>query len=283
MGIRTLSKEDIDFAVSLTVEEGWNYTPAEIGLMLELDPEGSFVYEEKEPLGMATCVTYGKTGVLGHLIVTKKGRGRRIGHSLVDAAVDYMEGKGVESILVFATEEAVKLYQSHGFALRGVTSCMHSRLDSTFHRIPSTDCVLLEKSDLSEVIDIDHRLFGDDRGRLIELLYEESPEGAFKIERDGRIEGFIFGRPDHIGYNLGPWVCLTGDENDAEALFRAAVSTFDDGKIYMGAFTSNLAALKIADLLPPINRWRIPMMTRGKLRYHEDTSKVFGIAAYELG
>lgn len=51
----------------------------------------------------------------------------------------------------------------------------------------------------------------------------------------------------------------------------------------MGAFTSNLNALKIADELPPINRWRIPVMVRGKERYQEDTSKVFGIAAYELG
>jgi GNAT superfamily N-acetyltransferase len=283
MGIRNLGKEDIGFAVTLTVEEGWYYTPAEIELMLKLDPKGSFVYEDEEPLGMATCVTYGRTGVLGHLIVSKKGRGRRIGHSLVDAAVDYMEGRGVDSILVHATEEAVKLYQNHGFAKCDVTSCMHLRLDDKFHRCPSGGCVQLEKSDLPEVIDIDHRLFGDDRSRLIKLLYEESPEGAFKIERAGSIEGFIFGRPDHVGYNLGPWVCLTGEERDAEALFRTAVSTFNNGKIYMGAFTSNLTALKIADELPPINRWRIPMMTRGKGRYRADTSKVFGIAAYELG
>lgn len=283
MGIRNLGKEDIGFAVSLTVEEGWYYTPAEIELMLRLDPKGSFVYEDEEPLGMATCVTYGRTGVLGHLIVSKKGRGRRIGHSLVDAAVDYMEGRGVDSILVHATEEAVKLYQNHGFAVCDVTSCIHLRLDDRFHRGPSEACVQLEESDLPEVIDIDHRLFGDDRSRLIKLLYEESPEGAFKIERAGSIEGFIFGRPDHVGYNLGPWVCLTGEERDAEALFRTAVSTFDNGKIYMGAFASNLTALKIADELPPIKRWRIPMMTRGKGRYNADTSKIFGIAAYELG
>jgi GNAT superfamily N-acetyltransferase len=283
MGIRTLGTEDMDFAVSLTVEEGWNYTPAEIGLMLELDPEGSFVYEEKEPLGIATCVTYGHTGVLGHLIVSKKGRGRKIGHALVDAAINYMEGKGAESVLVHSTQEAVKLYQSHGFTRRNETLCMHLRLDNAFNRSTSTDCAQLEKSDLSEVIRIDQKLFGDDRGRLIKLLYEESPEGAFKIERGGKIQGFIFVRPDHIGYNLGPWVSLTGDKKDAEALFRTAVSRFGNGKIYMGAFTSNLTALKIADELPTINRWRIPVMVRGKERYQEDTSKVFGISAYELG
>jgi hypothetical protein len=251
--------------------------------MLELDPEGSFVYEEEVPLGIATCVTYGRTGVLGHLIVSKSGRGRKIGHSLVDAAVEYMEGRGAESILVHATEEAVRLYQNHGFAIRDETSCIHLKLDNSFRRSSSAECSQLERSDLSEIIDIDQRLFGDDRGRLIELLYEESPEGAFKIDRAGKIEGFIFGRPDHVGSNLGPWVCLTGDERDADALFRTTLSTLGNGKIYMGAFTSNLAALKIADELPMINRWRIRLMTKGKARYHVDTSKVFGIAAYELG
>jgi len=257
MGMRTLGKEDINFAVSLTIEEGWYYTPAEIELMLKLDPEGSFVYEEEEPLGVATCVTYGRTGVLGHLIVSKKGRGRKIGHSLVDAAINYMEGKGAESILVHATEEAVKLYQNHGFTISDVTSCMHLRLDSRHHRNPSEACTQLERSELPEVIDIDRRLFGDDRSRLIKLLYDESPERAFKIGCAGSIVGFIFGRPDHVGYNLGPWVCLIGDERDAEALFRTVVSTFPDGKVYMGAFTSNLTALKIADQLPPINTWQI--------------------------
>ena len=283
MGIRNLTRKDIEFAVSLTVDEGWNYTPGEIGLMLDLDPDGSFVYEDEVPLGMATCVTYGRTGVLGHLIVSKKGRGRKIGNSLVEAAVDYMESKGAEAILVHATEAAVRLYQKHGFTVRDQTSCMHLKLDSAYHRKSSSLCSEIHESELSEVIDVDQRLFGDDRGKLLERLHKEYPKGAFKLERGGRIEGFIFGRPDHIGNNLGPWACLSGVEGDAEALFRTALSALTDGKIYMGAFTSNHAALKIANELPTINKWHIQFMTKGKSRYHVDTNKVYGIAAYELG
>lgn len=283
MGIRTLKSEDIEFAVSLTIDEGWNYTPAEIGLMLDLDPEGSFVYEDDVPLGIATCVTYGETGVLGHLIVSKKGRGRRIGHSLVEAAIDYMEGRGAESIVVCATETAVGLYKSHGFIVREMTSCMHQRLDDSYRRVPSPECPRMKRSDLREVIGIDKTLFGDDRGRLIERLYDEHPSGAFKLERDGRIEGFVLGRPDHVGNNLGPWMCLTGDPKDAEALFRTALSSLSNGKLYMGAFASNSEALRIANELPTINSWRVPLMTRGENRYHKDMGKVFGIAAYELG
>lgn len=283
MGIRRLRRKDIDFAVSLTVEEGWNYTPAEIGLMLDLDPEGSFIYEDGVPLGIATCVTYGNTGVLGHLIVSKKGRGRRVGHSLLEAAIGYMEGKGARAIVVCATEAAVRLYQAHGFVIREMTSCMHLRLDDSCRREPSPECPMMERADLAEVIDIDRGLFGDDRRKLIERLYDEHPAGAFKLVRDGVIVGFILGRPDHVGNNLGPWMCLTGDAKDAEALFRTALSSLSNGKLYMGSFTSNSSALRIANELPTINGWRVPLMTRGEDRYHTDRSKVFGIAAYELG
>lgn len=283
MGVRILGKKDIGFAVSLTEEEGWYYTARELEVMLRMDPEGSFVFEDGEPLGFATCVTYGRTGVLGHLIVSKKGRGRKMGDSLVSAAVDYMSSKDVESMLVLATQEAVKLYQRHGFEIRDEISCMHSRLDDKFDRASSASCTRLMESDLDEVIVIDRRLFGDDRTRLIRILYHEAPDHCFKIERGDRIEGFIFTRPDHIGYNLGPWVCLTGAASDAEALFRTALSSMGNGKLYSGSFSSNQVALKIMDETPRINQWRIPLMIRGRARYSADTSKVFGIAAFELG
>jgi GNAT superfamily N-acetyltransferase len=283
MGIRTLGKEDIDFAVSLTIEEGWNYTPGELNLMQRLDPGGSFIYEEEEPLGFATCVTYGRTGVLGHLVVSKKGRGRKIGNSLIGAALDYMTSKRVKSTLVYATQEAIGLYKKHGFAVLEETSCIHLKLDETVRREPSPDCLRLNEADLPEVIRIDAKLFGDDRGRLIEILYKEAPERAFKIERAGRIAGFIFCRPDHIGYNLGPWVCLTGKEEDADALLRTAASTCDVGKLYMGAFTSNPSVLGVIHDIPRFNEWRVPLMVKGDVRYRSDIGKVFGIAAYELG
>lgn len=281
MGVRTLGREDLPFAVDLTVQEGWFYTERELEVMLRLDPQGSFIFEEDEPLGFATCVTYGRTGVLGHLIVSKEGRGRRIGHALIDAAVEYMAGKGVESMVVIATDEAVRLYEKHGFSIQEPIVCQHSRLDDAVPRIKSPDCIPLRDSDLNEVVEIDAKSFGDDRGRLIRALHAESPERSFKVETDGRIGGVIMARPDHIGYNLGPWVCPGRDQKIARALFGTALSTMGDGKLYSGSFARNGRALTIMDGLARINEWRTTLMIRGKPRY--DAESVFGIAAFELG
>lgn len=278
-----LRKDDIDFAASLTAGEGWYYTPRELEVMLRLDPEGSFVYEDGERLGISTSVTYGRTGVLGHLVVSKKGRGRKIGESLLRSAIEYMVGKGVDSILLYATLEAMSLYQRHGFTPRDELYCVHLNLQHKVGPARSRDCVPMRRDDISEVAEIDRKMFGDDRSSLLRILYDEGPDHAFKLERDGRIVGFVMARHDHIGYDLGPWASVTGDPSDAESLFRTTLSTLTEGTVYMGSFFKNKEAVRIVDAMPKVRSWRIPLMIRGEERYATDLNHIFGIAAFELG
>lgn len=284
MSIRTLKMDDLEFAAALTAAEGWYYTPRELEVMLSLDPEGSFVYEEEEPLGFVTTVTYGRTGVLGHLVVSKKGRGRKIGESLLASAIRYMMDRGTESQLLYATREAVRLYERHSFHPGLEMYCAHLHLEDHSKYSPSPDCLPLTRGDLGEVARIDTELFGDDRSKLIDAIFDEGPKHSFKMQRNGRIAGYALARHDHEGYDLGPWVCLTGNPEDAKALFDAVLSTLDDNStIYMGSFSRNEDAVRIIDSNKKIRSWRIPLMIRGKVRYGKDLSKFYGIAAFELG
>lgn len=285
MDIRNLKgKEDIDFAVGLTVKEGWNYTPAEFGLMLELDPHGSFVYEDDgDRLGFVTTVTFSRTGVIGHLIVTEKARRRKIGETLVKEAVDYMESKGVDSMMLYATVEGSSLYKKYGFTSRGEVFCAHSLLEKGHIGGVSESCTLITPKDLDEIISIDRDIFGDDRSRVLRIIHRHSQRSAFKLDRGNGIEGYIFARPDHVGHDLGPWALIGGRPGDAEQLFMAALSTIPEGILYTGTFSNNSEAGRIVRLLPEERSWMIPMMVRGKARYGNGVSKAFAVAAFELG
>lgn len=285
MGIRNLrTKADIDFAVEMTVKEGWNYTPEEIGLMLELDPEGSFIYEEKgERLGFVTTVTYSRTGVIGHLIVVEKARRKKIGQVLVTQSIDYMESKGVDSMMLYATIEGANLYKKHGFVPTDEVFCAHSILTKGHIGKKAESCSPVSPKDLDEIISIDRELFGDDRGKLLKIIYSHSGKNAFKIDRGNGIEGYIFARPDHIGHDLGPWACTSGKSEDAEDLFMSALSTIGEGILYSGTFSGNSEACRIVRLLPQERFWMIPLMIRGKIRYGPNTNKAFAVTAFELG
>jgi len=122
-------KDDLEFAVKLTHDEHWFYTHLEIGRMLELDPDGSFVFEDRgKRLGFITTVSYSGTGVIGHLIVAHDARRRKIGETLLKEAVAYLEGRGVETIMLYASGEGQKLYSRHGFSVRQQALVLHTRL-----------------------------------------------------------------------------------------------------------------------------------------------------------
>ncbi len=283
LGIRVLENKDLQFAADLTAEEGWFYTPRELEVMLRLDPEGSFVFEDEEQLGFVTTVTYGRTGVIGHLVVGRKGRGRKIGGSLLNKAIEYMESRGADSMLLYATKDAVKMYQKYGFVPKDDIYCVHLHLDDLHRKTKPSTCVPLTSSDMTDVASIDRMHFGDERIKLLSELLREGPQHAFKIERDGVIAGYIMARHDHDGYDLGPWACLTGDQHDAEDLWWSCLSTLESGTIYMGSFLRNESALKIIAKLPKVRSWTIPVMVRGRSRYSGDLSSLYGIAAFELG
>ncbi len=283
MGVRVLEKSDLEFSVRLTVEEKWFYTVTELERMLELDPEGSFVFQEGgERLGFVTTVTYGRTGFLGHLIVSGHARGRRIGDALVSAAVEYMHRAGAESMVLYASG-GLRLYEKHGFRPRQMALATHSRFEGVKPTETVSRCSKLTRNDLEEAIAMDRELFGDDRTRLYEILFRDHPEMAFKIDRGAGMEGFIFARPNHAGYDLGPWICKSKTTSDAEELFRKELSVMNRGMIYTGMFETNKTAISIVRTLEEARMWKVPMMVRGKERYQGPISGMYAVPAMELG
>ena len=281
MNIRNLEHKDIDFALSIINDEGWGYTREELERMLRLDPSGSFVYEADVPLGIITAVTYGSTGVVGHLVVSRQGRGRKIGQSLLKHALGYFEDAGTDSVLLYATDEGKRLYERFGFKLFNKARCLNAVIPNIRLK-GSSRVALVESSDLEDIIEIDRRLFGDDRARLLRMLYTEFPEHSFKLTDGGSIEGFVFARRTSVGYDIGPWACMTDSEQDAKDLFQTIVSSFNSGTMFMGTFMDNEKALRMARSLETVRAWETSLMIMGKPRY-PDTQHVYGVAAFELG
>ena len=276
-------KGDLDYAVKLTHDEHWYYTHLEIGRMLELDPEGSFVFEERgKRLGFITTVSYGRTGVVGHLIVSHDARRRKIGETLLKEAIEYLEGRGVDSIMLYSSGDGQKLYSRHGFTVRQPALVLHTRLEKGNIRTKELKCDPMTAKDLPAVIEMDNELFGDDRSRVMKIMYRDYPQGAFKLERDGRLVGFIMGRPDHVGYDLGPWACVSKDPHDAEALFESLLHVLGQGVLYIGTFPKNDHAVRIFTRIPKIFELPVPLMIKGKDRY-PGSDKVYAVAAMELG
>jgi GNAT superfamily N-acetyltransferase len=275
--------EDIDFAVEMTRIEGWEYSRIEIDRLLKIDPDGSLIWEDGEQLAFLTTIHYGKTGVIGHLVVSEKGRGRRIGTELMKRGLGYLDGLGMDSVVLYATHAGRKLYENMGFKDSHRIHAHGVNVDK-----PTVDgleqrCRPLRRSDLDEVVRMDSESFQDDRTDLITGLYDEFPEICLGLERDGDLVGAIFGRRTPIGTDLGPWVCRSGSVEDARMLFESAAKAVGGKRVEFGIFEKNKPFEDFALAYPPLKYFDVLMMVRGKPRYVRNLETACGIAGFELG
>jgi len=278
-----MSKDDIAVALDLINAEGWGYTAEELERMLKLDPEGSFLHVDGKPLGVVTCVTYGKTGVIGHLVVSGSARGKKIGQSLLKNAIDYCERSGTDSILLYATEEGRRLYRKFGFAEIRQAACARTHFTAADHGPAANPCTQVREDDLGQICALDRKYFGDDRRKVLMLLHSEFPEHSWKLEKEGRIIGFAMGRNTSSSFDFGPWECLSDSKSDAEAILRAVLRSFGEGSAYMGVFLQNKNAMEIFRSLGTEKEWTTTLMIRGAERYSAGIEPMCGVSAFELG
>jgi ribosomal protein S18 acetylase RimI-like enzyme len=281
LSLRNMRDGDIDSVLTMINREGWGYTRVELERMLLMDPDGSFLYGDKDVLGVITTVTYHSTGVIGHLVVSEHARGKKIGQTLIKRAVEYCEATGVDSILLYATAEGLPVYKKFGFNEKNQAMISRAILSEADHGPSHNQCSKMTSDDLQDIQAMDERLFGDRREKLLRLLLAQYPQHSWKLEREGRLVGFAMGRTTPAGYDIGPWECTSGPR-DADCLLRAVLRSLGKGVVYLGVFADHPEAMRIFNTLKPLKTWRTTLMVRGADRYPHPEG-AFGISSFELG
>ncbi len=287
MPARRMTLDDIGFAIGLICREGWGHTRIDLQRMLTLSPDGSFVWDiDGKPCGFLTSIRHGSTAMIGHVLVSEDSRGLQVGKGLLDAFLSDVDASGARSSMLYATADGSKLYQQFGFRNSGHELVAVGVLvkDDERLRIKPT-CERVEREDLDVISSIDGNLFGDDRTPLMTRLLDEFPEHCFKLERGGEMVGFAFGRRTPIGFDIGPWTCLSGSRDDAKALLDSVIRSFPSGgRIDISPFAANPHVPRIVGRYHPYrNAERVQLMVRGESRYDAAPGKVFGVAGFEMG
>lgn len=279
--------DDIGFAVGLICREGWGHTRVDLQRLLSLSPEGSYVWEVGgRPCGFVTSVRHRSTAMIGHVLVSSESRGRQVGKGLLRELLSDIDSAGITSAMLYATAEGSKLYEQFGFRNSGHELVAVGILVKDSERVRiSNVCERLERDDIEHISSLDARTFGDDRAPLITRLFDEFPEHCFKLEKHGEIEGFAFGRRTPIGFDIGPWICMSGSREDATTLLDSVIKSFPcGGRTDISPFAANQHFARIVGRYHPYRKAeRVQLMIRGEPRYTTEVNKVYGVAGFELG
>lgn len=284
---RRMRVDDIGYAVGLICREGWGHTRVDLQRLLSLSPEGSYVWEiDGRPCGFVTSVRHRSTAMIGHVLVSSDSRGRQAGKGLLTALLSDIDSAGIRSAMLYATADGSKLYEQFGFRNSGHELVAVGVLvkDRERARINPV-CENVQQDDIELLSSLDAHTFGDDRSPLIARLFDEFPEHCFKLERHGEVEGFAFGRRTPIGFDIGPWICMSGSREDATALLDSVIHSFPcGGRTDISPFAANQHFARIVGRYHPYRRAeRVQLMVRGDPRYTTDVDKVFGVAGFEMG
>jgi ribosomal protein S18 acetylase RimI-like enzyme len=234
-------------------------------MCLAHDPGGAFIAETSgQPLGMLTTTRYRHSAWIGNLIVVPEYRRRGIGAQLMRRAMDDLTCQAIRTIRLEADPPGIRLYRRLGF-VDEFESPRFARAAGAGLRVEDRGAApLVERvslGDLPAIAAFDAQHFGDDRRRLLELLFPQA-RCAVWCRGESGVAGYLLALPAGAGLRIGPWVA--SNRATAMSLLRAVLGQHAGTPIILGVPAPDNAALEI---LAAVGFQRRPACLR--MRYGE--------------
>jgi GNAT superfamily N-acetyltransferase len=200
-----LTSSDIDDAQVLVAEAGWNQTPEDWRIFLELGRAWSARVQDGTLVGTAATLPYGGGfGWLSMVLVAQAYRRQGIGTRLLNRCIEALRELNSNPMLD-ATPAGREVYRSLGF--RDLWPITRWRRQAAVDgETDATNVRLLQDRDLAKVVTLDAATFGSSRGKLLEHLRKRSRGFACAVETNGQIRGFLLGRDGRAATHFGPVV-----------------------------------------------------------------------------
>lgn len=276
--IRTMTQEELAFAIGLASDEGWNPGIHDAESFYAADPNGYFVgLLGDEPVSSVSAVKYDSSyGFAGFYIVKPEYRGQRYGIQICNHALDYLKGCNIGCDGVVAQQEN---YKKIGFKL----AYRNVRYESKGGGDTPTDSGIVDLTTLPlpMIETYDRRFFPAPRSAFLKTWISQ-PEGrALGIRQGDRLVGYGVLRKCRTGYKIGP--LFADNPSLAETLFLALKSSAGaDEPIYLDTPEINPEAVALAKKHGMEIVFETARMYNGEFP-DVDLNGTFGVTTFELG
>jgi GNAT superfamily N-acetyltransferase len=208
MKLGLLHSGDLDVALALGAEEGWNQSAADWGRLIRLEPSGCFAARNAGHLvGTVTTTVYGRAMAwIGMMIVHAEFRRQGIGAGLMELALDHVRDLGIASVKLDATQAGRPLYESLGFRAEAEMERWQGVAHpggSPYPQPPSNESPRMP-------FGLDEAAYSADRSRLLELLVAEGLGEPLVVESGHGVPlGYALARQGRTAAYIGPLVATT--------------------------------------------------------------------------
>lgn len=276
-----MAGRDIEAGVHLCRVAGWNQRRADWELFYRLNPAGCFVAEhDGQVVGTVTTFDYaGKLAWIAMVLVDPAHRGRGIGAMLTRTSVEAVAHCPCAKL--DATPAGKRLYGKLGFVDEYTLGRFAIPAAPALAPPGPTRARTMRNTDVEAVVALDRRVFGVERGAVIEGLRAMMPPYALVVESAGSIIGFSLGRHGERFEQIGP--LAAADEQTAKALAAEAFARTRAKPIIIDVphsipeWVQWLKALGFTEQRP------FTRMYKGDNEVHADINRTFAISGPEFG
>jgi GNAT superfamily N-acetyltransferase len=240
--IRRMTEADIPLGMALKLQNGWNQLEGDWRRLLAMEPDGCFVAElDGVGVGTAGTCVFGPVAWVAMMLVEASQRKHGIGTALMQAALAYLDGRGVVSVRLDATPLGRPVYEKLGFSAEFELARFEGIPPPS---APPFDLEPVASEQLPEMCQLDQSVTRTDRRKLITRLHSERPEIMRQVRRDGKIVGLATARPGARAWLLGP--CL-GDAEAGKLLFAYLFHRFAGQPVFLDIPLANRPAVALAE------------------------------------
>lgn len=231
MRIRRLDRADVDAAVDLSTQVGWNQLRADWVRLVELYPDGCYAgIVDGELVATTTVATYAdRASWIGMVLVDDDHRRQGYGTTMFEHALAETGGQEPEILGLDATDSGRPLYRRANF----VDAARIGRWCGVLTAVESQADVDELEACPDAVHALDRRVCGVDRSRLLDRLLGEPGSAGFVRVDEGAVRGYAIVRPGRNHWQVGPVVGVRRE--DAAHLFDAVANHLGDESVIVDA------------------------------------------------
>lgn len=223
--IRPIADGDMDAALALVAESGWNQVAADWRVFM--DEGHAFVATDAgQVVASAATLPFQGFGWISMVLVARSHRRQGIATRLLQHCIASLRSEGFIPALD-ATPAGRTVYQPLGFRDGwAITRWRRNGAAAPFppHRSDATVRAMRD-GDWPQVEALDAPAFGAHRTEILRNLYGRSRGFACVAERNGRIVGFLLGRDGRLATQIGPVVA--SEDDVASALLAHALARIE--------------------------------------------------------
>ncbi|MDR0373956.1 MAG: GNAT family N-acetyltransferase [Nitrososphaerota archaeon] len=228
--IKPLSESDYGFAVELANTMNWNMADEDFIFMASLESGGCFLLlDDAKCVGIATCISYGKVGWFGNLVVKEEYRKRGAGSALVTHAVNYLNTKNVETIGLYAYPHLLRFYNGLGFRPDIDFSVLHT---PNLPPVSAKSLPRIDKSELPAIVRFDNCFFGGNRQKLLESILLDETNTSCYVTEDSKILGYVAATVYEKTAWIGPLICQPQRSDIALSLVKSVLTELEAKSVY---------------------------------------------------